>query len=174
MTLLFLLENTPADQARESQEGFFNFTLWLLILIPLVGAFVLAKLNRYKKQTVTEFTGDRFEEEVLQGPEPVLVHFYRPWSIGDQCMISQVEKIAKNARGFRVGFVDVEKYPELLNLYSNIGAPALLLFAGGRRVFQCEGVFDEADVRAEVEEVLRRQAPAREADSGSCDPSSLG
>ncbi len=174
MTLLFLLENGAADRARESQEGFFSFTLWLFILVPLIGAFVLAKLNRYKKQTVTEFTGDRFEEEVLHGPEPVLVHFYRPWSIGDQCMISQVEKIAANARGYKVGFVDVEKSPELLNLYSHIGAPALLLFSGGRRVFQCEGVFDAADVRAEVQEVLRRQGPSSEADPGSCEPSSLG
>ncbi len=174
MTLLFLLETTPADQARESQEGFFGFTLWLLILIPLIGALILAKLNRYKKQTVTEFTGEGFEEDVLRSPEPVLVHFYRPWSIGDQCMISQVEKIAANARDFKVGFVDVEKYPELLNLYSHIGAPALLLFAGGRRVFQCEGVFDEADVRAEVQDVLRRRASSPGADAGSCEPSSLG
>ena len=174
MNLLFLIENAAADQARKSQQGFFDFTLWLFILVPLIGAFILARLNRYKKQTVAEFSGERFEDDVIHGPEPVLVHFYRPWSIGDQCMISQVEKIAANARGYKVGFVDVEKSPELLSLYSHIGAPALLLFSGGRRVFQCEGVFDEADVRAEVQEVLRRQAASSEADPGSCEPSSLG
>ncbi|MCA9320286.1 MAG: thioredoxin family protein [Planctomycetes bacterium] len=149
-----------ARRAQESQDGFFGGTMWLLIAVPVLAAIVVGAKNRYRKQTVREFhTGD-FDREVLQSPVPTLVHFYRPWSIGDQCMIAQVEKIASKAHGFRVGFADMEKNPQLLSLFSNIGGPALLFFADGERKFQCEGVFDEADVMAEIREVMARRGGA--------------
>ena len=154
---LFAQGERIAREAHESQDGFFSGILWLLVLGPAVIALAIAIYNKKSKQTVEEFGADEFEEAVLRSELPVLVHFYRSWSIGDQVMIAQVEKLATQTGGeFRVGFVDVEKDPSVLELYSHIEPPALLLFAGGRRVFHCEGVFDEADVMTEVHDAIER------------------
>ena len=154
---LLLLQSEIEKQAYRSQDGFFNGNIWLLTLIPLLAAIIIGAKNRYKKQTIRELHPGSLAEALAEDADPILVHFYRPWSIGDQCMISQVEKLATKAHDFEVAFLDVGKYPQILGLYSSIEPPALLLFAGGERVFQCEGVVDEADVLTEVREILARR-----------------
>lgn len=145
-----------ADEARESQDTFFDSLIWLFAIVPLAAAILIGLYNKKKKQTVQELDTASFRPEVLESELPILVHFYREWSIGDQVMIAQVEKIGLRARDeFRVGFVNIDDNPELLGLYSRIEPPALLLFAGGERIFQCEGVFDEVDVCEEVLDTIR-------------------
>lgn len=150
------LQSSVAEEAAESQDAFWDVIIWLIVAIPLVIAAILAWANRPPYREVREFGPGDFAADVLDADRPTLVHFYRNWSIGDQVMIAQVEKIAARARDFAVGFVDVGKHPQMLELFSRIEPPALLLFAGGERIFQCEGVFDEADVVAEVQECLTR------------------
>ena len=166
---IFFLQaaSAAADQARESQEGFWDFTIWLIIGVPLVIAIVLAWANKLPYQEVAEFDPGNFGERVLDSETPTLVHFYHNWSIGDQVMIAQVEKIASRARDFAVGFVDVGRHPQMLELFSHIEPPALLLFAGGERIFQCEGVFDEADVIEEVRDAITRWRRTTAADAAS-------
>ena len=157
--IMLLQASDPARLAEGSQEGFFGWGIWIVVLVPLIAAVVIGLSNRYAKQTVQEFDPASLAAAVRSDSRPLLVHFYRPWSIGDQCLIAQVEKLASKARGYDVGFVNVEKFPEVLGLYTHIGAPALLLFAGGQRRFQCEGIFDAADIESEVQEVLAGRQP---------------
>ncbi|MCB9832387.1 MAG: hypothetical protein H6807_07925 [Planctomycetes bacterium] len=144
----------PSDR---SQDGFFSANIWLIVLLPLVAAFLLAWYNKKQKQTVREYGDADFDQDVLGNDDPVLVHFYREWSIGDQCMVQQVEKMASRRPPYRVGFVNVDRNEGLKERYGHIEPPALVLFLGGERVFQCRGVFDEADVHEEVLAVIARQ-----------------
>jgi thioredoxin-like negative regulator of GroEL len=150
---------SPIDQDHES---FFGWHLLGWVLIPFIVLIVYSWSQRKPKRTVREYGAADFESEVLHGDVPTLVHFYRGWSIGDQVMIAQVEKLARSGQGvFRVGYVDLERHAELLGLCSHGEAPALLLFAGGRRIWQCEGVFDEADVLRDVLDALQRDERSR-------------
>ncbi len=159
-TVAFLEGEPPRLPASRSQEGFFAANIWLLVLLPLLAAFLLAWFNKKKKQTVREYSDADFESDVIASEEPVLVHFYREWSIGDQCMVQQVEKMASRRPPYRVGFVNVDRNDGIKERYGHIEPPALVLFMGGKRVFQCRGVFDEADVHEELVDVIAREERA--------------
>lgn len=153
------VQETPrgASHHEKAQEQFFSKTFWFWITIPFAATILIALSRRKPKRTVREYTPEAFDAEIIATGRPFLVHFYRQWSIGDQVMIAQVERIARGTQGFfDVGWVDVEKYPDLLARYAKVEGPALLAFAGGKRIFQSEGVFDEADVRRDVIDALER------------------
>lgn len=157
-----------ASHHEKAQEQFFSKTFWFWITVPFAATILIALSRKKPKRTIREYTPDAFDAEIIATGRPFLVHFYRQWSIGDQVMIAQVERIARGAQGFfEVGWVDVEKYPELLARYAKVEGPALLAFAGGKRIFQSEGVFDEADVRKDVIDALERwERQKRRADFG--------
>lgn len=146
-----------ASHHEKAQEQFFSKTFWFWITVPFAATILIALSRKKPKRTIREYTPEAFDAEIIATGRPFLVHFYRQWSIGDQVMIAQVERIARGAQGFfEVGWVDVEKYPELLARYAKVEGPALLAFAGGKKIFHCEGVFDEADVRKDVIDALER------------------
>lgn len=145
------------SEIQDEQADFFGKSLWLWAFVPMIVLLLVAWRLRKPKRTIRSFNPVDFETDVLKNPKPVLVHFYRDWSIGDQVMIAQVERIAQNAKDdFEVGWVDAERFPALMGLYSNMNAPAILLFAGGKRILQCEGVHDEADIRRDVLDAIER------------------
>jgi len=144
----------PGDVEQETSD-FFVGPMWLLVALPFAVFILVAWSQRKPRQTVREYSAENFESAVLMSEQPTLVHFYRSWSIGDQVMIAQVERIARNAAGvFNVGFIDVDKNEAVLSRWSQVTPPALLLFCDGKKIFHCEGVFDEADVVAEVRDLL--------------------
>ncbi len=160
----FLAGQGQISRAVQSQDGFFDGTIWVIVVVPLVAMFVIAIMNKKSKQTVREYTDADFDDDVLGSPVPVLVHFYREWSIGDQCMIAQVENMASRRPPYEVGFVNVDHNEGLLERFKHVEPPALLFFIQGEKVFQSRGVFDADDVHAEVMDLMERHTRRRQSE----------
>jgi thioredoxin-like negative regulator of GroEL len=158
-------------EAEKSQEGFFGWQTALWASIPIVLAVILAMTRRRKEPPLPHVGDADFDDVVLASPKPVLVHFYRTWSIGDRVMINQARRIAeRNGDALNVVWLDVDQSPGVVGRFSHVETPAFLFFADGKCLFHCEGVVDEADVHREMWEAHSRHArrlASREVDAGS-------
>ena len=137
--------------AESSQNDFFGWPLVAWVIVPFLLAIWLAR-KRSRKQPEPPQVGDQtFEELVLRSDLPVLVHFYRSWSIGDRVMINVGQRLAeRNAANARTFWLDVDANPETVARFPNLETPAFVFFADGKRIFHSEGVVDEADVQREM------------------------
>ncbi len=153
------------SNAERSQEDFFGWKVAAWTIIPMLIVFLLARSRRQKEPEPPHVTDADFDAEVLQSPVPVLVHFYREWSIGDRVMINQARRLAeRNGPALKVRWLEVEQSPATVARFSHIETPAFLFFADGKCLFHCEGVVDEADVHREIwqaheKHLKRRQSP---------------
>ncbi|MFT7616474.1 MAG: thioredoxin 1 [Planctomycetota bacterium] len=156
-SIFFLVDgNARSAAAHKSQDGFFDGTIWFLVLVPIIAMFVIAVINRKSKQNVREYSDADFDADVIGSETPVLIHLYREWSIGDQVLIAQVETMASRRPPYKVGFVNSDKNEGLRKRFEKVDAPALLFFIDGERVFQSKGVFDAEDVHAELLDLMER------------------
>jgi len=90
----------------------------------------------------------KWNQEVLQSKEPVLVDFWAEWCGPCRSMNPTIEALA---RDFKVCKVNVDKNQELATRYNISSIPALMIFKDGRIVAQHVGVVPEATLRAEME-----------------------
>jgi thioredoxin 1 len=141
------LQQSPVD----GQNAFFGLPLILWTILPILLAIFLAR-RRSKKKPEPPHVDDRsFDELVLRSDLPVLVHFYRSWSIGDRVMVNTGQNLAvRNAANARTFWLDVDANPETVARFPNLETPAFVFFADGKRIFHAEGVVDEADVQREM------------------------
>jgi thioredoxin 1 len=160
----------PKSDAEKSQEGFFGWQTLVWSLLPIILAVALAMTRRRKEPPLPHVTDADFEERVLRSEKPVLVHFYRTWSIGDRVMINQARRLAeRNGDALSVVWLDTDLNPATVARFSHVETPAFLFFADGRCLFHCEGVVDEADVHREMWDAFAKhqRRAGREADSPS-------
>lgn len=160
-----LQDPAPAtSEAERSQEGFFGWQTVAWSTIPILLAVFLAMTRKKKRAPMPHVADQDFEDRVLRSGKPVLVHFYRTWSIGDAVMVNQARRIGeRNGDAVAVVWLDVDANPQTVARYPHVETPALLFFADGRCLFHCEGVVDEADVHREMWEAharhLRKAGP---------------
>lgn len=167
---LILQDSGRKSDAEKSQEGFFGWQTAAWASIPIVITVLLALSRRKKEPPMPHVTDLDFEESVLRSARPVLVHFYRTWSIGDRVMINQARRIAeRNGDALSVVWLDVDLNPATIARFSHVETPAFLFFAEGRCLFHCEGVVDEADVHREMWEAHQKylRKAQRGVDAGS-------
>ena len=154
---------TPTTEQRPPQpivlrdnEGFLGWHMALWLFLPLVLLAVLAwRRAKARKLALVQFYDNTFAQEVLHSPMPVLVHFFRAWSIADQVVIAQTEILARNNQGrLRVGWMDLDRSPETARFLEPLESPAVVLFVGGRKVYQRGGLFQEADLQKDLDRVL--------------------
>lgn len=161
----------PKSDAEKSQEGFFGWQTVFWASIPMILAVALAMSRRRKEPPLPHVTDADFEERVLRSGKPVLVHFYRTWSIGDRVMINQARRLAeRNGDALSVVWLDTDLNPATVARFSHVETPAFLFFADGRCLFHCEGVVDEADVHREMWDAHAkhlRKAAGKAADTAS-------
>ena len=159
-------------QAEDSQHDFFGWKVAAWTVVPIVIVFLLARSRHRKEPDLPHVTDADFDQVVLKSPKPVLVHFYREWSIGDRVMINQARRLAeRNGDAVLVRWLEVERSPGVVKRFSHVETPAFLFFFDGKCLFHCEGVVDEADVHREMWEayekyVRRRQSPPPGASPG--------
>lgn len=90
------------------------------------------------------FTTANFENEVLNSDVPVLVDFWATWCMPCKMLAPTIEELAKEADGYKVGKVDVDKEPELAQKYRIMSIPTVLVFKNGKVAASMVGLQSKA------------------------------
>ncbi|MBA4291463.1 thioredoxin [bacterium] len=94
----------------------------------------------------------KFEAEVLQSDQAVLVDFWATWCGPCVAITPSVEAIAEEMSGTaKVYKVDVDANQELAMQYDIMSIPALLVFKGGKEVDRMVGAGSKADIKSMLE-----------------------
>jgi thioredoxin 1 len=112
---------------------------------------------------IEEITESRFETEVLESEEPVLVFFYAPGGgestqVGD-ALASLAEEFAGRLRVVRVNVYREAQLAAAQNVHR---IPVLQLFEGGLRLGRKVGPREVGELRAWLEELLPPEASEEE------------
>ncbi|KAB2903762.1 MAG: thioredoxin [Anaerolineae bacterium] len=87
-----------------------------------------------------EVTEINFQNEVLQSETPVLVDFWAEWCGPCKMIAPIVEEISEDYSGkLRVGKLDADEHPSIVQMYGVMGIPTLILFKGGEPVVRITG-----------------------------------
>jgi thioredoxin 1 len=86
------------------------------------------------------FEVTQFKNEVLESDTPVLVDFWAEWCGPCKMIAPVVDQIAEEYQGqLKVGKLDADEYPEILQQYGIAGIPTLILFKKGQPVMRVTG-----------------------------------
>ena len=96
---------------------------------------------------------DKFSEEVLQNPRPVLVDFFATWC-GPCKMMHPILEDVKTKVGDSATLIkiDVEQAEELAMQYRIQAVPTLMIFKNGEMVWRGAGVQDAATLTATLQQ----------------------
>ena len=104
--------NATSEERQEATDGFFGSSIWILILVPLFAAILIAAIKRKRTPELRHVTDLSFEIDVVENERPVVVHAYKAWSIGDRVIENQVVKLEAEAEGtLDVFWLDLDKNP---------------------------------------------------------------
>jgi len=82
--------------------------------------------------TVVKITDENYQEEVLQSPVPVLIHFGAEWVGTSRLLAPTIEAIANDyAASVKVGNVNVDDYPALSDQFGVTQLPTLIVINHG-------------------------------------------
>ena len=93
--------------------------------------------------TVTDGT---FKESVLQSDKPVLVDFWATWCGPCRMLLPIIEEIASEEHDFKVGKINADEQPELVNQFKVRTIPTLMVFKNGEVVNKHTGVIPKEEV----------------------------
>lgn len=92
-----------------------------------------------------------FGTQVLQSALPVLIEFTADWCPPCKILAPIVEEIAHRYEGkLRVGLLDSDANPQIIQQYGVMGLPTLILFVGGLPVERIIGFTPRERIEAKL------------------------
>lgn len=98
-----------------------------------------------------EATTHNFDAQVLQSSLPVLIEFTADWCPPCKMLTPILHQIASHYAGkLRVGLLDTDAHPAIMQRYSIMGLPTLMLFVNGEPVERIVGFTPRARIEAKL------------------------
>lgn len=91
-------------------------------------------------------TLENFESEVLKSDKPVLVDFWASWCGPCRMLLPIIEEIASEEHDFKVGKINADEQPELVNQFKVRTIPTLMVFKNGEVVNKHTGLLPKEEV----------------------------
>jgi thioredoxin len=105
--------------------------------------------------TVVEITDGNYQEEVLQSPVPVLIHFWAEWVGPSRLLAPMIEEIANEYAGsVKVGKVNVDDYPPLADQFSVTQLPTLIIINHGSEQARIVGETSKEEICQTLDQQL--------------------
>jgi len=102
-----------------------------------------------------ELSDDKFEEEVLQADQPVLVDFWAPWCGPCRVVGPVVEELAGEYDGrLKVAKVNTDDNQLNAGKLGIQGIPTLIFFRDGKEVDRVVGAAPKAALKDRIEQVI--------------------
>lgn len=103
---------------------------------------------------VQTFTDTNFQTEVLESDTPVVVDFWAEWCMPCRMLTPTIEKLAADYDGkVKVGKLDTDANREVSVKHEITAIPTVLVFKGGKVVKKFVGVTQEAEFKAELDQL---------------------
>ena len=99
------------------------------------------------RAAVLEVTDARFDEDVLQAGEPVLLDVWAPWCMPCRGMEPVIQEIATTLSGrVRVAKLNADRNPATVGRLQIQGIPTLVVFKDGHEVTRMVGARPKPDI----------------------------
>jgi thioredoxin 1 len=103
-------------------------------------------------EKVLTLTDEKWKEDVLASPQPVLVDFWAEWCAPCKMMAPSIEALAEEFDGrIRVGKLNVDENAATSEKYDIRGIPTIMIFKGGEVKEQVVGVTSKENLARLVE-----------------------
>jgi thioredoxin 1 len=89
-------------------------------------------------------TKHNFEDEVMNSSKPVLLDFWAKWCL--PCLMASpiIEEIAGEEEGVKVGKVNVDEEPELVEAFNIMAMPTFIVLKDGEVISTVTGIKPKA------------------------------
>lgn len=113
----------------------------VVIMLSVVGILGMAGESSAKSNLIKHVATADYNKEVLKSKVPVFVDFHAVWCKPCKMLSPTVEALAKQYKG-KVKFVkvDIDKAPEIANMYSVRAVPTMIIVNKGKKVSSIMGL----------------------------------
>ena len=95
---------------------------------------------------------ESFKQDVLESAQPVLIDFWAEWCTPCKMIEPHVMDLAEEFDGrMRVGRLDADANPNIMQQYGIMGIPTLILFKGGEPVERLTGYMPKERIIGKLE-----------------------
>jgi thioredoxin 1 len=101
-----------------------------------------------------ELTNKNFSKTIAS-KEPTLVDFWASWCGPCQMMLPVIEELAKEAKGFQVGKINVDENSDLAGKFNVMSIPTFLIFKEGKVINQISGAVPKETLLEAIEKAKK-------------------